>query len=248
MQDEPHSTPFAPDTVKARAIIKESLAKGVSMLNEHDAKSVLKAYGIPVAETRIVATPEDAARAAVEIGFPVVLKILSKDISHKSDAGGVILNLKSEVEVREAAMKMLVHIRNTMPSANLEGFTVQNMIVRPNANELIVGISTDRVFGPVILFGHGGVSVEVVKDSAVTLVPVNRPLARELINRTRVSKLLAGYRDRPAAEMEKIVDTLCAISQLVTDIPEIAELDINPLLADDKGVVALDGRIRVHSV
>jgi acetyltransferase len=240
-----YDTGIKVDKSAVRAIIDQSLAKGVTMLNEHDAKSVLKAYGIPIADTRIVKTPEEAAKAAKEIGFPVVLKILSDDISHKSDAGGVVLDLVTEQEVNHAAIVMNQHITSTLPNARLNGFTVQNMIKRPNAQELIVGMSTDRVFGPTILFGQGGVSVEVVKDSAVALLPVNIPQAKDLIGRTRISKLLAGYRDRLPADILKIATSLCSISQLVTDFPEIKELDINPLLADDEGVVALDARISV---
>jgi acetyltransferase len=235
------------DQAKARSIIKASIDRGVMMLNENDAKLVLKAYGVPVAETRVVANPDEAATAAKDIGFPVVLKILSDDISHKSDAGGVILNLNSAEEVKEAAVKMNAHIGKNMPQARLQGFTVQNMIKKPNAQELIVGVNTDRVFGKVILFGQGGVAVEVVKDSAVQLAPLNMGYAKDLISRTRVSKLLAGYRDKLPADVGKIATTLCGISQLVTDIPEIQELDINPLLADDEGVVALDARIKVKA-
>jgi acetyltransferase len=246
-EDTAEELGITPDTSRVRTLLDASLAKGVDMLNEHDAKSVLRAYGIPVAETRVTKTPDESAKAADEIGFPVVLKIMSDDISHKSDAGGVVLDLQSAQDVRAAAIKMNEHIGKTMPHARLSGFTVQNMIKRSNAHELILGVSTDPVFGPAILFGQGGVSVEIVKDTAIALAPVNRVLAKDLISRTRISKLLAGYRDRPAADIDQIAASLCRISRLIKDFPAIKELDINPLLADDQGVIALDARIRVET-
>lgn len=239
---------FQPDVAAARAIIARALAKGVEMLDEHDAKTILTAYGIPVAATRIAATPEECATAAIEIGFPVVLKILSDDITHKSDAGGVALDLSAPEAVRAAAASMEEHIRRAFPSARLRGFTVQRMIRRLTSHELIIGVGADAVFGPVILFGQGGTSVELVKDSAVALPPLNMHLAQELIGRTRISQLLAGYRNHPATDRNAVAVALCRISQLVTDIAEIYELDINPLLADETGIVALDGRIRVKAV
>ena len=236
---------FQPDLDAARAVITRALAAGTEMLDEHDAKAVLTAYGIPVAATRIAAGPDEAARLAAEIGCPVVLKILSDDITHKSDAGGVVLDLASPEAVRAAALAMKEKIATAFPDARLRGFTVQRMIKRAAGHELIVGVGADAVFGPVILFGQGGTAVEVVKDRAVTLPPLNMHLAQEVIGRTRVSRLLAGYRDRPAADVGAVAVTLCRISQLVTDIPEVRELDINPLVADAGGVMALDARIRV---
>ncbi len=239
---------FRPDVETARGVISRALAAGVEMLDEHDAKAVFTAYGIQVAATRIGTTPEDCAALAAEIGFPVVLKILSDDITHKSDAGGVVLDLDSPGAVREAATTMLHRIGLAFPEARIRGFTVQRMIKRSAAHELIVGVGADGVFGPVMLFGQGGTAVEVIKDRAVALPPLNMHLARELIGRTRIDRLLAGYRDRPAADRDAIAVALCRVSQLVTDIPEVCELDINPLLADAHGVVALDGRIRVKAV
>ena len=184
------------------------------------------------------------ARGA-RIGFPVALKILSPDIGHKSDVGGVRLDLRDEAEARAAASSMLERVRLARPQARLNGFTVQAMLHRPMAQELIVGASVDPTFGPVLLFGQGGTSVEVVADRAIALPPLNRVLARELISRTRVTRLLAGYRDHPPAQLDAIADVLIALSQMLADLPELAELDINPLLADERGVVALDARVRL---
>ncbi|RQP24927.1 bifunctional acetate--CoA ligase family protein/GNAT family N-acetyltransferase [Piscinibacter terrae] len=237
-----------PDTAKVRALVQSALAQGREMLDESEAKSVLQAYGIPVVPTRAVSADAQAAcEAASELGYPVVLKIRSADISHKSDVGGVALNLRDADELSHAAAAMLARIRALRPAARIDGFSVQAMVRRPMAQELIVGASVDPVFGPVILFGQGGTAVEVLADSAVTLPPLNRVLARELVARTRVSRLLAGYRDHPPARMEALHDALIAVSALMADIPELAELDINPLWADHDGVMALDARMRIST-
>ena len=230
----------------AGSVVREVLAAGRSILTEPEAKAVLDAYGIPVVATRIAADADAAVKAAAAIGFPVAVKILSPDITHKSDVGGVALDLDSEEAVRAAAGRMLHRLGQLKPGAHLDGFTVQSMARRPQAHELIIGVATDPVFGPVILFGQGGVAVEVTADHAVGLPPLNAVLARDMVSRTRVAKLLAGYRNRPAADIDAIVRVLMQVSQLVADIPELAELDINPLLADGDGVIALDARIRVE--
>ena len=238
----------APDVARARAIVAQVLASGRDMLTEPEAKAVCEAYHIPVVATRTVpADPDAAAQEAARIGFPVVLKILSEDISHKSDVGGVALNLQDAADVRHAAARMLERVRKVHPKARLEGFTVQQMVKLPKAQELIIGASIDRVFGPVILFGQGGVAVEVTKDSAMALPPLNAPLARALIGRTRVARLLKGYRDVPPAKLDAVVQTLEAVSQLLADIPELAELDINPLLVNHERAIALDARVRVSA-
>ncbi len=238
-------TDFSPATDTARATLAAALEAGRDLLTEPEAKQVLAAYGVPVVETRVAQSPEDAARVAEEIGFPVALKILSPDITHKSDAGGVILGLTSPDDVREVAQRMHKRIAARFPEARLDGFSVQQMARRPRAHELIVGMTTDSIFGPVILFGRGGTAVEVIGDRAVALPPLNMSLARHLIERTRVYRLLKGYRDRPPADLDAICLVLTQVSQLIVDCPEIVELDINPLFADDEGVLALDARIRV---
>ena len=234
------------DAAAVRALLQQALADGREMLTEPEAKAVLAAYGIPVTATRCTAAQADAAAdAAQAIGFPVALKILSPDISHKSDVGGVALNLDNAAEVRDAAQAMLARVRQRRPDAQIAGFTVQAMVRRSHAHELIVGASIDSVFGPVILFGQGGTSVEVVADRAVALPPLNAALARALVQRTRVARLLGGYRDTPAADQAALHGVLVAVSQLLADQPELAELDINPLIVNHQGVIALDARIRV---
>ena len=236
---------FEADRAKAGAIVRHALEEGRSMLTEPEAKALLATYGIPVVATRVAAGIEEAVAAATEIGYPVAIKILSPDITHKSDVGGVALDLDSAEALRSAAQRMLKRVAELQPLARVDGFSVQQMARRPEAHELIIGVTTDPVFGPVVLFGQGGIAVEVTADHAVALPPLNVVLARDMISRTRVSKLLAGYRNRPAADMDAIIHILMRVSQLVADLPEVVELDINPLLADSAGAIVLDARIGV---
>jgi acetyltransferase len=212
-----------PDLTAARRCVQAALADGREMLDEFEAKSLLKAYGIPTVATLAVAPSAAAAvEAAATLGYPVVLKIRSPDISHKSDAGGVALNLADATALRQAADTMLATLREALPAAALDGFTVQSMLSRPLGQELIVGASIDPMFGPVLLFGAGGTAVEVLADRAIALPPLNRVLAAELISRTRVSRLLAGYRNHPPAKLDAVCDVLMAVSQMLADIPELA--------------------------
>jgi acetyltransferase len=236
---------FCPDQARARQVIADALQCGRSMLSEPEAKEVLACYGIPVVETAIADRAEAAAMLAERIGYPVALKILSPDITHKTDVGGVALDLETPKAVREAAQAMRARLHALYPQARLRGFTVQAMARRPGAHELIAGASCDPVFGPVILFGQGGIAVETIADRALALPPLNRELARDLMGRTRVARLLAGYRGRPAANTEAVASVLVRISALLADLPEVQELDINPLLADQDGVLALDARMRI---
>jgi acetyltransferase len=247
LMETPPSAPsdFSPDTEAAREVLRQALAQGRELLSEPEAKRVLAAYDIPVVQTRIAGSADEAARIAHEIGFPVALKILSPQVTHKSDVGGVALHLRSAGDVRSAAEAIARRLRERAPEAELAGFSVQKMVQRPRALETIVGVTVDSVFGPVILFGQGGVAVEVIGDRAVALPPLNLALAKDLVSRTRIARLLGGYRDQPPADAGAIHRTLTQVSQLVIDLPEIVELDINPLLVDERGVIALDARIRV---
>jgi len=232
----------------ARRLVAEVLSTGRTLLDEAEGKALLKAYGIPIVATLAAAATEAAVlSAAGRIGYPVALKIRSPDISHKSDAGGVALGLENQAQVAIAVRDMLAHLRDVLPGARLDGFTVQAMVKRPFAEELILGASVDPVFGPVVLFGHGGTAVEVLADRALALPPLNRTLARDMIARTRVARQLAGYRNRPPARLDAICDALVALSRLIAEIPEVAELDINPLWADAEGVIALDARVRLDA-
>jgi acetyltransferase len=228
-----------------RKLIEQVQSEKRATLTEPEAKRVLAAYGVPVVETVTVASPEAAAAAAERLGRSVALKILSRQITHKSDVGGVRLDLEGAAAVEAAAREMLERVSRAAPQARVDGFAVQAMVRRPRAHELILGASIDATFGPCLMFGHGGVATEIVADKTMELPPLNSVLATAMIARTRVAKLLAGYRDRRAADIDAVVRALISLSDLIIDFPEIAELDINPLLADEHGVIALDARIIV---
>ena len=238
-------TDFTPATEEVRRVVAQVLASGRTVMSEPEAKGILEAYGIPVIETQIARTPAEASRIAARMDCPVALKILSSDVTHKSDVGGVMLNLAGPFEVEKAGNLMLEKVAAKFPEAQIEGFTVQRMARRPGAQEIIIGVSTDPIFGPVLMFGQGGTAVEVIHDFAIGLPPLNTSLARDLIERTRIAKLLHGYRDFPAADLDAIALSLIKVSQLIIDIPQIVELDINPLFADASGVIAVDARIKL---
>lgn len=237
----------ASDAAPARAIISSACQAGRTILTEPEAKAVLAAYEIPVVATRIVREIAGLPAAARAIGYPVALKILSPQISHKSDVGGVALNIASDQELQQAAQSMLARCRSLRPEASIEGFTIQQMIRRGGAHELLAGIAVDATFGPTIVFGAGGTAVELIADRALALPPLNRVLARDLISQTRVQRLLRGYRDHPAIDMAALEQALVRLAQLACDAPEIAELDVNPLLADEHGVLVLDARVRLDA-
>jgi acetyltransferase len=237
---------FTPDLHAVRHIIESVLTQKRSWLLETEAKAVLAAYGIPSVPTIPADTPEEAARIASQMDGPVVLKVLSNDILHKSDAGGVALNLESPDAVREHAAWMREHFQKEALATDALQFSVQPMIHRAHAHELIVGMHVDPQFGPVLLFGHGGTATEVILDRSLGLPPLNMNLAREMITDTRIYRLLAGYRGVPGANLADLAVTLVKVSQLVCDVPQIVELDINPLLCDPQGVLALDARLRVQ--
>lgn len=231
-----------------RAILRGAASEGRAMLTEPEAKAVLAAYGITVPQTIEAASPAEAgtvAEALLKDWDKVVVKLLSKAISHKSDVGGVVLSIPTARAAREAAEGIEARVRKLKPDADIQGYAVQPMVEMKNAHELIVGVSRDPIFGPVLMFGSGGVSVEVVDDTAIALPPLDDVLGEELIERTRIGRLLAGYRDRKPADRAAILKTINAVSQMVVDFPCIAGIDINPLLANHDGAVALDARVEI---
>ncbi|MCE3273972.1 MAG: CoA-binding protein [Ramlibacter sp.] len=242
--DRPHDG--AADRARAEGILRQALSQGREWLDDAQAMAVLEAYGVPVVPTRRARDIEGAAEAAAELGFPVALKIVSPQVVHKSDVGGVALNLRNGDDLRRAAVLMRQNVARSSPQAHVLGFTVQKMVQRPRARELILGIASDAVFGPVLLFGAGGTSVEVSRDSATELPPLNVPLARGLVARTRIGALLGAHRGQAGVDQEALTRTLLQLSQMACDLAEVAELDINPLLVDAQGVVALDARIRLR--
>ena len=239
---------FAPNTAKARAIIQQAIARGHSWLAPVEISALLEAYDIPIAPARLARTPEEAAEVArLVLGRygGCVVKIMSRDIVHKSDLGGVALDLRSVEQVVEATTKMLERVAVEAPDARIDGVTIHPMVRRPNARELIAGFADDPTFGPVIVFGRGGKAVEVVNDKSLALPPLDLSLARGLIDQTRVARALRDYRDVPAADIDGVALLLVKISQLSADIPEIRELELNPVLADADGVVVVDARVSV---
>lgn len=240
---------LAVDRQRARALVEERVKAGGELLDEREAKDLLDAYGIPVARTHVAQTPQEVAEIAARLlsgegsTDAVVLKIVSPDITHKSDVGGVHLDIRTADEARMAAETMLATVAAAHPQARLTGVAVQPMITKLHGRSLILGINRDRTFGATLLFGAGGTAVEVIDDKAMELPPLDDNLAHAMIARTRISRLLAGYRHVPAVDLGRVVEALMRVSRLARDVPEIAELDINPLLADDAGVVALDARV-----
>ncbi|TWR42076.1 bifunctional acetate--CoA ligase family protein/GNAT family N-acetyltransferase [Xanthomonas vasicola] len=250
LMETPPSLPedFVVDAGIARALVEEALAAGRRWLDPVATNRLLAAYGIPIVPLQVAATANEAALLAdplLAVGRTVTLKVLSSEIAHKSDVDGVRLNLSSVAAVREAATGILARARAAHPNAVIEGMIVQPTVLRPKARELIAGIADDPVFGPAIVFGRGGTAVEVINDRELALPPLDLRLAHELIGRTRVSRILKAYRDVPAADERAVALVLVKLAQLAADIPEITELDINPLLADRDGVIALDARVAV---
>lgn len=240
LMEVPPSETFLPDDAKARAAIEGK----TGWLDDVSIHRLFEAYGISSVRSEIAANADEAQSIARKFGSAVALKIFSPDITHKSDAGGVMLNLLPE-QVKNAAGAMNARVAKAVPDARLSGFIVQEMIRRPSAHELILGMTVDAQFGPVLMFGHGGTAAEVIGDRTLALPPLNMNLARAMISRTRIFRQLQGYRDQPAADLDAIALTLVKLSQLICDVGEIAELDINPLLADETGVIALDARVRL---
>ena len=242
---------FVPDLDSARQIVAAALADGRHWLDLIEVKRLFDAYDIAMVPTFAAADAEQAVAHATALfaqGSTVVLKIMSRDIVHKSDVGGVVLNLTSADAVRQATADIIARAKSLRPEARISGVMVQAMVVRAKARELILGLADDPTFGTVVVFGRGGTAVEIINDKALALPPLDLQLARSLIERTRVSRLLRAYRDVPAVKEDAVAMVLVKLSQMAADIPEIRELDINPLLADEAGVLAVDARVAVGRV
>ena len=239
---------FAPDVQAARQIVTTAVADGRKWLEPLEIRRLLEAYDIAMVPTCAAADIEQAVAYANDIfaeGATVVLKIMSRDIVHKSDVGGVVLNLTTPDAVRAAATDILARAKKLRPEARVSGVIVQAMVVKAKARELILGLADDPTFGTVVVFGRGGTAVEIINDKALALPPLDLQLARDLIERTRVSRLLRAYRDVPAVKQDAVAMVLVKLAQMAADIPEIREFDINPLLADEAGVTAVDARVAV---
>jgi acetyltransferase len=234
-----------PDTEGARLIIESALSEQRKVLTEPESFALLGAFRINAVRNGIARSANEALILAESIGFPVAMKIYSPDISHKSDAGGIRLNISNAQVVRSTYRDLIEQVKEVRPEAKIEGVTVEQMYQSPNGRELLIGIVRDPVFGPVISFGSGGTTVEVMGDSAIALPPLNRRLASDLINRTKAAKMLERFRHMPPANCEALIDVLLRVSTMACELPWIQEMDINPLMLDDEGAIAVDARIRV---
>lgn len=222
-------------------IFSQAVKEGRKNLLETEAKAVCRDYGIPVTKSELATNEQEAARLAEKIGFPVVLKILSPDIIHKSDVGGVMVNLKDEKEVRNAYQQIMKNVKNHNAKAKILGILVQEMA--PPSTEVIVGAIKDPQFGPALMFGLGGVFVEVLKDVTFRIAPVAADEAREMIGEVKAYPLLKGYRGSPPADIDAIVKIILATSKLVMEHQEVKELDLNPIMVYEKGAKTVDARI-----
>lgn len=240
---DPLGAPHAVDCDAANALFTRVAAEGRTVMTEPESKQLLTYFGVPVPRTIVARTRQQAETAATTLGFPVALKIFSRDISHKSDVSGVRLNLRNAAEVGDEYDSLIAAVRAQRADARIDGVAVQPMVEKRYGRELAIGVSTDAVFGPIISFGTGGVAIELLADNAVELPPLSQRLAEALIDRTRIAKLMASYRHIPAVQRDAVVDMLLSVSDLVVNCPWLAELDINPVLVDDTGAMALDARV-----
>jgi acetyltransferase len=232
----------APPKLPIMVILRNAAMENRELLTEDEAKKILKYYNFPVVKTEVATTPDEAVAFAHQMGYPVVLKILSPQIVHKTDAGGVILDINSDVEVKQAFDMIMQRAKAYNPNANILGVTVQPMISK-KGYEVIIGGKTDPLFGPVILFGMGGVGVELFKDYSIGLPPLNTTLIRRMMEETKVYQLLKGYRNVPPANLKLLEEIMLLFSQLLIDFPQIKEIDINPLLINEKEACILDARV-----
>jgi len=231
------------ETEGARMLIEAVLAEKRKQMSEMESKAILRAFKIPVAQTMVARSTTEALLLAEQMGFPVALKVDSPDLSQKSDAGGVRLNINSAAAVRNAYADIIETVQKRLPNVRINGVSIEPFVAHPNGRELMIGVVRDRIFGPVIVFGAGGNDVEVFRDRAIALPPLNRFLAADLIQSTRVSQILGPFRNLPAINMAALEDVLLSISELVSELPWIQSLDLNPLIVDENGAIAADARI-----
>jgi len=222
-------------------IFEMAKKEGRDFLFEHEAKNLCDLYGMPITAITVAETEEKAVEAAKKIGYPIVLKIVSPQVLHKSDAGGVLINIKDEKGLREGYNTILKNIKEHVPDAEITGILVQEMA--PNGTEVIVGSTDDPTFGPTIMFGLGGIFVEILKDVSFRLAPINRTDAEEMVKEIKAYKILEGARGMPPADQETIVNILLATSKMLIECPEIKELDMNPILVYEKGARIVDARV-----
>jgi acetate---CoA ligase (ADP-forming) subunit beta len=226
---------------KVNKIFEKAKAEGRKFLLEYEAKTVCKEYGIPVTELKIAKTAEEAAKFSEGIGYPTVLKIISPDVIHKVDVGGVILNVGSNEDAKNAYNKIIENVKKHKPDAKIDGVLVQEMA--PSATEVIVGAIKDAQFGPTLMFGLGGTFVEIMKDVSFRIAPIKEEDARQMISEVKAYPILLGYRGQPPRDMDTIVKIIMDTSRLVMEHQDIKELDLNPVIVYEKGAKTVDARI-----
>ncbi|MCD6195330.1 MAG: acetate--CoA ligase family protein [Staphylothermus sp.] len=227
--------------MNVKTIIENAIKEGRRKLLEHEAFEVIRAYGIPAPETGLAKTPEEAAELADKIGYPVVLKIVSPDISHKSDVGGVILNVNSKEEAVEAFNKIQENVKTKAPGARIVGILVQKMA--PKGLEVIIGGLRDNIFGPVVMFGIGGIFVEVLRDVSFRIAPLSEEDAIEMMKEIKASKLLEGYRGQPPVDKKSLAKIILGVARLLEANPEIESIDLNPVMAYPDKAIVVDARV-----
>ncbi|ABM81166.1 acetate--CoA ligase family protein [Hyperthermus butylicus] len=227
----------------AKDVLRKALEEGRKKLLEHEAYAVAEAYGLPVPRYGLARDPDEAARLSREIGFPVVLKIVSPDITHKSDVGGVILDIRSEDDARKAFTQIIENVKKHAPEARIAGVLIQEMV--PSDLEVIVGATRDQIFGPLLMFGLGGIFVEVLKDVSFRLAPVTPIDAEEMIKEIKAYRILEGYRGKPPRDIEALKDIIVKTSKLMLENPEIQDIDLNPIMVFEKGKGAKIADIRI---
>ncbi|MBV5298465.1 MAG: bifunctional acetate--CoA ligase family protein/GNAT family N-acetyltransferase [Rhodoferax sp.] len=244
----PLSSLAKPDVEGARLLIESVLAERRKVLTEMESKALLAAFHIPVTKTILARNPNEAMMIASQLGYPVALKIDSPDISHKSDVQGVALNIMNAVGVRDTFLDMMQNVARLQPDARINGITIQNMSNQKRGREVCVGLVTDVPFGPVIAFGAGGTMIELINDRAMELPPLNQFLARRLIERSRVFETLGQWRGAPPADLVALEQILLRVSEMVCELPQLREMDINPIIVDDSGALAVDARIVIDNI
>lgn len=223
------------------SIIDQVKKEGRSILTEFESKRILKEVGIPVVKTKLAKTQKEAVAISQKIGFPVALKIVSPDVIHKTDSGGVKLSIQGVAEVKKAYDEILKKVKKQYPTALIHGVSVQKML--PPGTEVIIGVSKDPQFGPVLMFGLGGIFVELLKDVSFRVIPLERRDAQEMIKEIKGFPLLEGFRGKEPSDISSLIDLILKLSQFIEETPQIKELELNPILAYPKKVVAVDARI-----
>ena len=226
---------------KMLQIIEEARADGRSVLFEHESKRVCELVQLPVTTFRVAETIEEIVEASQKIGYPVVLKVISRDITHKTEAGGVLLNLMDRDQVEHGFWQVKANVQKYDPKARVDGFLVQEMV--PPSTEVVIGMTKDATFGPALMFGLGGIFVEILEDIAFRIAPLSLSDAYEMIQEIKAYKILTGVRGRAPADIDALVDILRKVSDLVIDFPEISQLDLNPVIVYPKGAKIVDARM-----